>query len=129
MDAVQAGGSIAGRKLREEINWEGVQRLAQEVDGSVHNDRALLEEVANLVEQPTVLRGTFDKRFLDLPRDVLITVMRKHQRYFAVQDSNGKLLPYFIAVRNGDDKHLDEVIHGNEHVLTARFSDAELFFR
>jgi glycyl-tRNA synthetase len=121
-------GVALSREQRREIIWEGVQKLAAEVGGAVHRDEKLLDEVANLVEQPTVLRGTFEERFLELPRDVLITVMRKHQRYFAVEEADGNLLPYFIAVRNGDSEHLDEVIHGNEHVLTARFSDAAFFY-
>jgi glycyl-tRNA synthetase len=122
-------GVVLAREHRRDIIWQDAQKLAQEVGGTIPPDEALLDEVANLVEQPSVLRGTFEKRFLDLPREVLITVMRKHQRYFAVQDTKGHLLPYFIAVRNGDAEHLDEVIRGNEHVLTARFSDAEFFFR
>ncbi|MBC7815234.1 MAG: glycine--tRNA ligase subunit beta, partial [Burkholderiales bacterium] len=61
-------------------------------------------------------------------REVLITVMRKHQRYFAVEGQDGKLMPYFIAVRNGDAEHLDIVIDGNEHVLRARFADAAFFY-
>jgi len=126
--AMEARGIVLSREQRRELIWEGVQKLAQEVGGTIPRDEALLDEVTNLVEQPTVLRGTFEKRFLDLPRDVLITVMRKHQRYFAVEDKKGRLLPYFIAVRNGDAEHLDKVIHGNEEVLRARFSDADFFY-
>ncbi len=129
LGAMQSRGVVLSREQRKAIIMDGATKLAKEVGGMLYNDPKLLDEVANLVEQPTVLRGTFEQRFLELPRDVLITVMRKHQRYFAVEDANGKLLPYFIAVRNGDAEHLDEVIHGNEHVLTARFSDAEFFFR
>jgi glycyl-tRNA synthetase len=88
----------------------------------------LLDEVTNLIEAPTALLGTFEEKYLKLPREVLITVMRKHQRYFALQDKSGKLMPHFIAVRNGDDQHLDKVIAGNEHVLRARFADAEYFY-
>lgn len=106
-----------------------VKRLAQEVHGTALIDPGLLEEVANLVEQPTPLRGTFEPRFLGLPRDVLIKVMESKQRYFAVQGANGDLMPYFITVRNGDQEHTDTVIAGNEHVLTARFSDADFFYR
>ncbi len=129
LKAIESRGVVLSKERRREIIWEGVQKLAQEVGGTVHQDDKLLDEVTNLVEQPTVLRGTFEKRFLDLPRDVLITVMRKHQRYFAVEGKEGRLLPFFIAVRNGDTEHLDEVIKGNEHVLTARFSDADFFFK
>ena len=102
--------------------------LAEECGGKVAHDDALLAEVTNLVEAPTALRGTFDSDFLSLPREVLVTVMRKHQRYFALEDYRGRLLPFFIAVRNGDSEHLEKVIYGNEQVLRARFSDARFFF-
>ncbi|MCA9955635.1 MAG: glycine--tRNA ligase subunit beta, partial [Anaerolineales bacterium] len=88
----------------------------------------LLDEVTNLVEKPTPLRGRFSKRFLALPAEVLVAVMRKHQRYFPVYNDKKELLPYFIAVRNGDEKHLNFVVNGNEHVLKARFADAEFFY-
>ncbi|MFM8876485.1 MAG: glycine--tRNA ligase subunit beta, partial [Anaerolineae bacterium] len=72
--------------------------------------------------------GEFNSEFLTLPRDVLISVMKKHQRYFPIQ-KNGKLLAHFIAIRNGDDIHIDIVREGNEHVLGARFADANFFVR
>jgi glycyl-tRNA synthetase len=93
------------------------------------DDPDLLHEVANLVERPTPLRGRFDRRFLQLPAAVLVAVMRKHQRYFPVYDKNGSLMPYFIGVRNGDERHLDIVVEGNEHVIRARFADAEFFYQ
>ena len=122
-------GIILSHEARREKIWTDAQQLAAEVGGVLIRDESLLAEVANLVEQPTALRGTFDSKFLDLPLEVLVTVMRKHQRYFAVTAPDGKLLPYFIAIRNGGSQHLDEVIKGNEHVLIARFSDADFFFR
>jgi glycyl-tRNA synthetase len=82
------------------------------------------------VEQPTVLRGEFERRFLAIPPEALVAVMKKHQRYFPVYSQDGKrLLPYFITVRNGDDAHLDIVRDGNEHVIRARFSDADFFYK
>jgi glycyl-tRNA synthetase len=77
---------------------------------------------------PTAVMGEFDKESLSLPRDVLISVMKKHQRYFPIQ-KNGKLLSHFIAIRNGDDIGIDLVRQGNEHVLGARFADANFFVR
>jgi glycyl-tRNA synthetase len=123
-----AQGILHDPQVRQTRIWEDANALAAEVGGRLIPDQGLLDEVANLVEQPTVLRGKFDPKFLDLPLDVLVTVMRKHQRYFAVVDSNGTLLPYFITVRNGGKEHPEEVIHGNEHVLVARFTDAAFFF-
>jgi len=92
-------------------------------------DEGLLDEVNQLVEAPTALRGKFDPAHLELPADVLISVMKKHQRYFPVIDPQGKLLPYFIAVRNGDTIGLDVVTDGNEQVIKARFSDAQFFIK
>jgi glycyl-tRNA synthetase len=121
---------------------EQIQRLAAEVGGTVPDDPALLEEVTNLVEHPTALRGSFDPSYLSLPEPVLVTVMEKHQRYFPViRDERlpalagrpgqaiSNLLPYFIAVRNGGVEHLDVVRRGNEGVLRARYADADYFFK
>jgi len=104
------------------------RKLAAEVGGIVPENDDLLAEVTNLVEAPVGFRGEFAESYLDLPRDVLVTVMRKHQRYFALEDSRGQLMNAFIGVRNGDSQHIDKVIHGNEHVLRARFSDARFFY-
>ncbi len=104
-----------------------VAALAAEVGGQVPEDPELLDEVTHLVEQPTALRGSFEATYLRLPRDVLITVMKKHQRYFPIV-KDGRLLPYFITVRNGDDSYLDIVRQGNEEVIRARFADAEFFY-
>ncbi len=79
------------------------------------------------MERPTPLLGAFEERFLALPPMALVAVMRKHQRYFPVYKGE-KLLPHFIAVRNGDDEHLDIVRDGNEHVIRARFADAAFFY-
>jgi glycyl-tRNA synthetase len=104
-----------------------VLRLARSAGGQVA-DESVLPEVTNLVERPTALLGSFDEAYLALPREVLISVMKKHQRYFPVEAA-GRLLPSFIAVRNGDRRHLDLVRQGNEHVIRARFADAAFFVR
>jgi glycyl-tRNA synthetase len=114
---------------RRRVILEQITRLADEIRGVIPDDPALLDEVTNLVEAPTALRGTFEVRHLELPRDVLITVMRNKQRYFALEDQFGVLLPFFITVRNGDGEHLDKVIYGNEQVLKARFADASYFYQ
>lgn len=122
-------GVVLDLGARKQTIMKQVEALASEVGGRVPADPGLLDEVANLVEVPTAVRGSYQTEFLSLPRDVLVMVMRDKQRYFAVEDANGKLLPYFITIRNGDDKHVDSVRKGNEHVLTARFSDASFFYR
>lgn len=127
-EAMKAHGITLDADERKALIEHEAERLAKEVEGRILNDPGLLAEVVNLVEQPTLLRGKFDEKFLALPREVLVMVMRKHQRYFAVENEQGELLPYFIVVRNGDAEHLDKVTHGNEHVLVARFSDATFFY-
>jgi len=122
-------GVILDVDARRAAIREEAMALANEVGGRIPDDPDLLDEVANLVERPTALRGAFEDKYLALPREVLIGVMRKHQRYFPVEDTAGDLLPYFIAVRNGDAEHLDVVIGGNEHVIRARFADADYFYR
>lgn len=127
-DAMREQGIIVDRETRRMTIRQQVEALAAQAGGVAVDDPELLDEVTNLVEQPTALLGTFAKEDLSLPEEVLITVMRKHQRYFAVRDKKGKLLPVFIAVRNGDDQHLVSVIAGNEHVIRARFADARYFY-
>jgi glycyl-tRNA synthetase len=116
------------REERREIVIDQITGLAEKVGGTIPNDPGLLDEVTNLVEAPMAFVGRFEEKYLALPRDVLVTVMRKHQRYFPVVDASNNLMPYFIAVRNGDMEHLDKVTHGNEQVLKARFSDADYFY-
>ena len=94
-------GILLQRATRRERILDQVDALAAEVGGRIPDDPGLLDEVCNLVEVPTALRGAFDEDFLRLPREVLVAVMRKHQRYFPVADGAGQLLPWFIAVRNG----------------------------
>ena len=121
----QAGIILDDNSRRERIE-EQIQALAAEIGGSIAADDLLLEEVTNLVEKPQAVRGQFDPKFLELPRAVLISVMKKHQRYFPVE-KDGELLPFFITVRNGGDQHLDLVASGNEQVIRARFADAKYF--
>jgi glycyl-tRNA synthetase beta chain len=100
----------------------------EEVNGwSIPVDAGLLEEVTHLVEFPTVMSGSFREEFLALPKEVLITTMREHQRYFPVE-KDGRLLPHFVTVRNGDERGQETVIKGNEKVLTARLADARFFY-
>jgi glycyl-tRNA synthetase len=127
-DVLRDAGVVLDKDERKKLIVEQVKKAAESVKGEAIIEEGLLDEVANLVEKPTAVLGSFDPEFLSLPRDVLISVMKKHQRYFPVE-KDGKLMPNFIAVRNGDDQYLDIVRHGNEHVLGARFSDANFFVR
>ncbi len=127
-EVLEHQGIILDRDARRAAIWQQAQAIAQSVGGQALADDDLLDEITNLVEAPTALRGTFSEASLQLPREVLITVMRDKQRYFAVVDADDKLMPYFITVRNGDGEHLDKVQHGNEHVLRARFADARFFY-
>jgi glycyl-tRNA synthetase len=121
-------GVILDPEKRREDILSQTMGLAQTVNGLVLRDDDLLNEVTNLVEAPTAILGSFSEASLKLPRQVLITVMRKHQRYFAIVDQKGQLMPYFVTIRNGDREHIDNVRHGNEQVLRARYADAEFFF-
>jgi glycyl-tRNA synthetase beta chain len=91
-------------------------------------DAELLKTVVNLTEWPSAILGSFDKEYLSLPEEVLVTVMRDHQKYFAVEDANGKLAPHFLAVLNTDGDPDGLIRHGNERVLRARFNDARFFW-
>jgi glycyl-tRNA synthetase beta chain len=92
-------------------------------------DEELLKTVVNLTEFPSAILGNFDPAFLALPSEVLVTVMRDHQKYFAIEDANGKLLPHFLAVLNTDGDPDGLIRHGNERVLRARFNDARFFWQ
>jgi glycyl-tRNA synthetase beta chain len=93
-------------------------------------DEALVETVTHLTEWPTVIIGDFEREYLELPEEVLVTVMRDHQKYFAVEDAGGKLAPHFLAVLNtqADEEGAAIIRHGNARVLRARFKDARFFW-
>ncbi len=127
LDVLKSQGILLDPTKRRSIITEQVSKLAVSVGGKPEVDENLLDEVNNLVERPTALLGKFDPESLKLPAEVLISVMKKHQRYFPVIKPTGELLPYFIAVRNGDDQSLETVTDGNEQVIRARFADAAFF--
>ena len=102
--------------------------VAQSIGGVAIVDDELLEEVANILEFPTVIVGRFDASYLKIPKPVLITVMKAHQRYFPVESESGELLPYFLVASNGDLRFAENIIAGNERVLVARFEDAKFFY-
>src|SRR5437763_5817776 len=92
-------------------------------------DKLLLGLVVNRTEWPSAILGAFASEFLELPEEVLVTVMRDHQKYFAVEDANGRLLPHFLAVLNTDGDPNGIIRHGHERVLRARFNDARFFWQ
>ena len=119
---------IADQDKRKNMIRAQFQQIEAENGWIIPNDESLLEEVTSLVEYPTAFFGEYDSKYLTLPADVLITSMKDHQRYFEVKDKSGKLLPYFISVRNGNGIFIDNVKKGNEKVLTARLEDGLFFF-
>jgi glycyl-tRNA synthetase beta chain len=92
-------------------------------------DQELVDEVANLIEEPVAILGKFDSQFLDLPLAVSATAMQEHQRYFPVTDSQGRQAPYFVAVNNTRARDMDIVRRGHERVLRARLEDARFYYQ
>jgi len=115
-------------EVRKQRIMKQVRELAESKGGAVLDDPGLLDEVANLVEYPVAVMGGFNKDYLRVPKDVLITAMREHQRYFSVIDGQGSLLPCFITISNTRAEDMEVVRAGNERVLAARLSDAAYFF-
>ena len=136
-DLIREAGITLDKEERKASIVAQVKEAVALIGGEAIIEEGLLNEVTNLVEMPTALMGGFSEESLTLPRDVLISVMKKHQRYFPVQkpspegrgQGEGVLLPHFIAIRNGDDIGINTVREGNEHVLGARFADANFFVR
>ncbi len=124
------GAKVLGAAEREQVIRKALDAATRTIPGARwREDKPLVATVVNLTEFPSVIMGGFDPEFLDLPEEVLVTVMRDHQKYFAIEDANGKLLPHFLAVLNtaGDSGGL--IWHGNERVLRARFNDARFFWQ
>lgn len=119
---------ILSEAKRRDLIVGGIKRLAKSRGGNPLMDEQLLDEVVHIVEYPTPFIGNFDEEYLKLPKEVVITPMKDHQRYFPVLSDDGNLLPYFISVRNGDEKGMENVIEGNEKVLTPRLEDAKFFY-
>jgi len=124
---IQDAGIMLGIADREASILRQARALAAEVDGEIPEDAGLLREIANLVEYPLAIRGSFEDEYLKLPDEVLLAVMRQHQRYLPVLQ-DGKLMPYFVAVANGTSFDIDAVRRGNEQVLQARYADAAYFY-
>jgi glycyl-tRNA synthetase len=129
LDALRAHAIEPDAARRRERIVAAARELAAGVGGDIDLDgeRAVLDEITNLVEDPVAILGSFDARYLELPAAVLITVMKKHQRYLPVRDSGGRLLPHFVTMANGACDR-DAVRAGNEAVLRARYEDAAFFY-
>jgi len=128
VDALRAA-KVLGRAEREQQIRKALDTATRTIAGARwREDKDLLDTVVNLTEFPSVVLGGFDAQFLLLPEEVLVTVMRDHQKYFAIEDAGGKLLPYFLAVLNTDSDPQGLIRHGNERVLRARFNDARFFW-
>jgi glycyl-tRNA synthetase beta chain len=120
---------MVDHRVRQERIITDLQAAAKEKGGQISEDSGLLEEVTGLVEWPVILLGNINKDFMSLPKEVLMTAMRVHQRYFALIDAGGKLAPYFAFAANieAGDKGVT-IISGNQRVLAARLSDAKFFY-
>jgi len=120
---------VLGKSEREQQIRKALDAATRTIPGARwREDKPLLDTVVNLTEFPSVLLGNFDPQFLVLPEEILVTVMRDHQKYFALEDAEGKLLPHFLAVLNTDRDSDGFIRQGNERVLRARFNDARFFW-
>jgi glycyl-tRNA synthetase beta chain len=124
------GAKVLCRAEREQQIREALDAATRTIPGARwREDKSLLDTVVNLTEWPSAILGSFDREFLELPEEVLVTVMRDHQKYFAIEDAKGKLAPNFLAVLNTDGDPQGLIRHGNERVLRARFNDARFFWQ
>ena len=123
----ESGHVIAHFGERRERIREQVESAATRLGGRAVFDDALLDEVTALVEWPVPVEGRFEDEFLELPREVLISTLQEHQRYFPIEDTTGKLTPWFITISNIDSRDPSRVREGNERVVRPRLSDAAFF--
>jgi glycyl-tRNA synthetase beta chain len=127
-DRLAEASVIADIDIRRAMVREEIEKAAASVGGRILDDPELVAIVANLIEYPVVVVGSFDRELLELPDEVLITAMREHQKYFAVIDGTGKLMPHFVVVNNTRTKDMAVVVRGHEKVLRARLADARFFY-
>ncbi len=127
-DKMKQNFVVLSSSERQEIIVNDAEKIAKELDLKVIFDENLLNEVIGLVEYPNVLLGKIEQQFTNLPKEVLVSAMKTHQRYFYLEDVNGKIAPYFIFVANVKYENDNLIIKGNEKVLRARLSDAKFFW-
>ncbi len=129
LDSLENDGYvIADFERRRDMVRGGVEEAAEQVGGDIVDGESLYDEVAALVEWPVPIVGAFDEIYLELPREVVISTLTGHQRYFPVADDGGKLLPHFVTVANLESKDPEQVIEGNERVIRPRLADAAFFW-
>lgn len=128
VQALEAARVVVDPAARRERLGAALQAAARELGGCAVPDDELLREVVDLVEWPGVVAGRFDPAYLDLPRELLVTTLRHHQKCFSVQDADGELLPAFLAVSNTDRDPSGHVQRGNEWVVGGRLDDARYFW-
>ncbi len=128
-ERLRENGVVADPAERQAIIVEGLAREAAAAGGELLGDPDLLETVINLNEDPSIICGSFETRFLQLPKEILVTVMREHQKYFVVLDKDGNLLPVFLAVVNLGAGKFEKIRAGHERVLRARLADASFFWQ
>jgi len=129
-DQLREGSVVVNQTVRAEAILAGARKAAEEVGCTLIEDAGLLSEVTGLVEWPTIVRGQIPDRFMAVPKEVLVLSMKEHQKYFALQQADGSLAPYFITVADGkrEAETFARIAGGNERVLAARLSDAEFFW-
>ncbi|MGX6962513.1 glycine--tRNA ligase subunit beta [Vagococcus xieshaowenii] len=128
VEKLKAQHVLVNAEERKALIVKQIEALAAENNWVMNLDEVLLEEVNNIVEYPTAFAGKFDEKYLAVPEEVLIISMKEHQRYFEVRFQDGKLAPFFVAVRNGNEAFIQNVVAGNEKVLVARLEDAVFFY-
>jgi glycyl-tRNA synthetase beta chain len=129
LESMRQAHVIVDFNERRQMVQRQIDDAAALLGGRILPDPMLLDTVTNLVEMPVAAGGHFDDAFLELPKEILITAMREHQKYFAVVDDSGQLMPCFVAVNNTRAKDGALVAKGHERVLRARLSDARFFYR
>ena len=128
VEALREGGVLVEPSARREAIRSELTAAASQLGGTAVEDAELTDEVGNLVEWPEAVTGSFDPRYLKLPRPVVVTAMRAHQRYFAVEGKDGALLPNFVMIRSGRGAGAEEIRRGTEAVLKARLEDARFYW-
>ncbi|CAB0150837.1 Glycine--tRNA ligase beta subunit [Pseudidiomarina piscicola] len=125
---LEAAWVIADFDKRRALIESGIAEQAKQAGGRVTSDQELIDEVTALVEWPVALTASFDKQFLEVPKEPLIVTMKDDQRYFPLEDNDGNLLPQFVFITNIESKDPQQIILGNERVIRPRLADAQFFY-